>query len=73
MEVPQKEREESRIFALCCRVPIRRYSVFEGLTVRRFDVSQEQTASRVEERIERLVDESELENEIYSWVSSAYR
>lgn len=31
--------EEDRIFDRCCGVPIRRYSVFEGLRERRFRVS----------------------------------
>lgn len=52
------------ILAFCWFVPIRRYSVFEGLTERRFDVSQEWTESRVEERMERLAVESELVKEM---------
>jgi hypothetical protein len=45
-------------------VPIRRNSVLEGFTVRRFKVSQEWMISRVEDRTERLLVESEDEKEI---------
>jgi hypothetical protein len=64
IEEPRKDKDGSRTLDLCCWVPIRRYSVLDGLTVRRFKVSQEYTASRVEDKMESLVDESELEKEI---------
>ena len=48
----------------CCGVPIRRYSVLDGLTVSRFIVSQACTLSRVEERIDKLRLESEAAKEM---------
>jgi len=41
IEVPRNEKELSVILSLCCCVPMRRYSVFDGLTERRLSVSQE--------------------------------
>jgi hypothetical protein len=38
--VPLKIKEEEVSLARCCRVPMIRYSVFEGLTDRRLVVSQ---------------------------------
>ena len=38
--VPLKIKEEEVSLARCCRVPMMRYSVFEGLTDMRFVVSQ---------------------------------
>jgi len=37
--VPWKLTEEDLILERCCGVPIKRNSVFEGFTVKRFDVS----------------------------------
>ena len=37
--VPWKLTEDDCILERCCGVPTRRYSVLEGLTVRRLDVS----------------------------------
>ena len=48
----------------CCLVSIRWNSVLAGLTVRRFKLSQECMISRVDDKIERLVVESEEEKEI---------
>jgi len=48
----------------CWGVPIRRNSVLEGLTVRRFRLSQEWMESRVEDRVKRLDEESEGEKEM---------
>jgi hypothetical protein len=62
--IPRKDMEQFVILERCCLVPIRRNSVLAGLTVRRFKVSQEWMVSRVEDRIERLVLESEGENEM---------
>jgi len=45
---------------------MRSYSVLDGLTVRRFDVSQEWTELSVEERISRFLAESEAEKEMYN-------
>ena len=45
-------------------VPIRRNSVLAGFTVRRFKLSQEWMLSRVVDRIERLVVDSEEEKDI---------
>ena len=51
-------------FERCCGVPIIKYSVFEGLTERRFEVSQACTESRAEDRVARLVAESVLLKEM---------
>ena len=58
----QKVIDDEMIF-LCCS-PMRRYSVFEGLTVSRFECSQSYTESRVDDKRERLEAESTLENEM---------
>ena len=54
-------------------MPIKRYSVLEGLTERRLDVSQLWTVSSLDDRMDKEQVESEAEKEMYSWVSSAYR
>jgi hypothetical protein len=51
-------------FVRCWGVPIRRYSVLEGFTVRRLEVSQLWTVSRVDERILRLGGASVAEKEM---------
>ena len=45
-------------------VPIRRNSVLDGFTERRFELSQEWMLSRVDDKIERLVVESEEEKDM---------
>jgi hypothetical protein len=62
--VPWKCIEGEVTLERCWGVPIRRYSVFDGLTVRRFENNQEWTVSRVDERRVRLVEESEAEKEM---------
>lgn len=62
--MPRKDMEQLVILERCCLVPIRRNSVLAGFTVRRFKVSQEWMVSRVEDRTERLVVESDEEKEI---------
>ena len=62
--VPLKINDDEVSLARCCRVPMMRYSVFEGLTDKRLVVSQVYTESRVEEREVRLSVESRLENEM---------
>lgn len=66
MDRPRKVMEEFVILERCLEVPIRRYSVLEGLTVRRFTLSQEWMVSRVEDRVWRLVADFDGEKEIYS-------
>ncbi len=51
-------------FERCCGVPIIKNSVLEGLTKRRFEVSQAGIESRAEERVARLVAESGLLKEM---------
>lgn len=62
--VPWNSREGEVTFERCWGVPIRRYSVFDGLTVRRLENNQEWTVSRVDDRRARLVEESEAEKEM---------
>ena len=66
MVVSRKEISEDLSFDRCCGVPMRRYSVLDGLTVRRFDVSQAWTELSVEERVSRFLAESEAEKEMYN-------
>ena len=49
------------------------YSVFDGLTQSLLAVSDEYTESSEEESCERAKSESELEKEMWSYVSSAQR
>ena len=51
-------------FERYCGVPMIRNSVLEGFTERRFEVSHAWTESRVEDRVVRLVAESELLKEM---------
>jgi hypothetical protein len=51
------------ILALCCRVPIIKNSVLDGLRVNLLDVNQECTMSRVEDRAARWIVESEPSND----------
>jgi len=64
MDAPRKEMDELVTLERCWGVPIRRNSVLEGLTVRRFRLSQEWMESRVEDRVKRLDEESEGEKEM---------
>jgi len=60
--LPQKdteEFEETVTLERCCGVPISRYSVLDGLTVRRLFVSQVCTASSIEEMEAREFMESD--------------
>ena len=62
--IPRKDIEQLVILERCCLVPIRRNSVLAGFTERRFELSQEWILSRVDDRIERLVVESEEEKDM---------
>ena len=66
--IPRKDIEQLVILERCCLVPIIRNSVLARFTKRRFELSQEWILSRVDDRIERLVVESEEKKE-----TSAYR
>ena len=59
-----KRIEEEKNLARCWLVPTNKYSVLDGLTERRFAVSQAWIESRVEESMAELEAASELENEI---------
>ena len=47
-------------------MPIKRYSVLEGLTERRLDVCQLWTVSSLDDRMDKEQVESEAEKEMYS-------
>ena len=62
--IPRKDIEQLLILERCCLVPIRKNSVLAGFTERRFELSQEWILSRVDDRIERLLVESEEEKDM---------
>ena len=47
---PENETRVEATLALCCTVPIRRSTVFEGLRDRKLEASQVWTESRQEDR-----------------------
>jgi hypothetical protein len=59
-----KKMEELVTLDRRCRVPISRYSVFDGLTTRRLAQNQEWTWSRVDVSLARASRDSVLEKEI---------
>ena len=59
-----KKMDVLAILDRCCLVPISRYSVFDGLTTRRFAQNQEWTWSRVEVSFARAKLESVEEKDM---------
>jgi hypothetical protein len=63
---PWKVMDGERTLDRCCGVPIKRYSVLERLTDKRFEVSHEWVWSRADVSFKREAVRSAAEKEMYS-------